>query len=400
MHRIARSEAEHKQLISNLDIPEGYKHSLLRLPHGESVRQLVAWTRVAHNRRDRGEDAADLAGLLELPRPTHDTDLVHPDYRNRLTVWTRITARATDKAVDFLYWIIHRRSQLYSDKFTVPELHAFMLGLGITRSQRWIRDVIRRGEGERWHKHQRSTRDRRQWVYAMHSKTDVAAVLGLADLGARIDVKDSAWQANLEDWHAAVYTGFKEAHPGNGKLSQETLAREFGISRRTAFYYDQRAAADKTPQVTGTLQPRKNETQKWEEITKHQTAYHWRKVRRWKARGRTYGEISYCWQDVSVTTSTQTKMSAHGGARRKRIRAALKARICAIGGQDIDQRKPGGEMQSESVSVKRFTQSDRAHDYQQRTNRPVKIYKENAYTYTDRADSAAWRFKGAVLPCN
>ena len=393
MHRVSKNEAEYKRLIESLDILDGYKRSLLRLPHDESVRQLVAWIRVAHDRRDRGENAADLAALVELPRPENDTDLVHPEYSHKLIVWTRITARASDPAVDYVYWIFHRFSQFpgHSSKATVPELHAFMVNvLKIHRSQRWLRDVIRRGEGERWHKHQRSTRDRRQWVYAKHSTEDVGKALGLKDLGASIDVKDVAWQGSVEDWHAAVYTGFKENHPGNGKLAQETLAREFGISRRTAFYYDRRAAAEKTPQVTGTRQPRRNDADKWEEIAEHQTAYHWRKAHRWTSNGRTFGEVNYCWQDVSVTTSTLTKLSAHGGARRKHIRAALNTCISA-------EQYPGSDMQSESVSVRRFVDPERALDFQQQTGQPVKIFKQNPCAYTSRTNSAAWRFKGASV---
>jgi len=394
------SEESVNALIASLKLPPGYKRTLRRLPLNTRIAQLHGWQRVAHMRIERGDHPADLLAMVgvELPPLPESEGGVHPAYKHKLQVRTRITAAADDLSADFLFWIMHDRAKHVSSANTAQDLREYMASLGIpVWSTRRMNDVLRRGDGVYWDKSHRDRRDRRHVVYEKRSPKNVAASLGLADVGVQIDVKDHAWQGSLQDWHAAVWTGFKENHPGNGKISQETLAREFGISRRAAFYKDRRADVKSTPQVTGVRQPNENDTAKWEQINKHKTGYSWRRVRRWYTNERAYAEVHICWQDVSQYESTQTRLSAHGGERRKRIRAELKARLNALGdehhGVDRSSARCCSEP-SESVSVRRFNDAPRAYRFQSRhITRPAKVLKQSARAFTRFAESKGWRFQ-------
>lgn len=308
-------------------------------------------------------------------------------YRLRLTVYTNVAAAINKHdskliAANYLYWIVqHRAREIGRDKFTVAELREYLAGLGIQWSDRRIRDAIGRGVGLLWNKAQRDRRDGRQWVYAMRSKERVMAALDARDPGARVLIQDAAWRVDdMRQWRAFVWSAFAPNHPGNGKLSRETLARQFGVSRRTSRSYetDHNTQANVKHRVSAARVQRGNYDASME-IASHETGFAFYRKEQWyhRKRRRKYASLWRVWQDVNFYDFDSTRLSVSN--RRRYIKAGVQAldaenvRINPVDGRASDQ----GSSETPRLA-RRFDDPQKARKYRKRNpDRPTKLFMQS-----------------------
>lgn len=323
------------------------------------------------------------ADVAPIPTPARDKPSAKT-FTIGIKIYTRLTAALNKRkltAAAFLYWILQHRAAQHGEKFTVAELRAYMASLGIHWTDRRIRDALSQGKGLLWTTVHRDHQDRREWVYAMRSKARVMVDCGIVDPGRRVLICDAAWQTgDVRTWRAFVWSAFVDHHPGNGEVSRETLARDFGVSRRASIDLDRRAGTVVKPQVARVLKPhRRNDHEKWLEIANHRTNYAWFAVERWKTHKRSYARVWYCWQDVNRYVTASAWECHVRNQRRKYLMAEVQrlnaenARIQVVDGLPQDQ---GSSDTTQGVNARRFLTHKRVHDYQNgNPERPVKVFK-------------------------
>ena len=351
--------------------------------------------------RRAADQAERLAqGVDPAPRiPTNDPPLgENYAFKLGLKVYTRITAALFKRhkiAAAYLYWILQHRAADHGEKFTVAELRAYLAELGIAWSERRIRDALNQGRDLLWITAHRDRADRRAWVYAMRSKERVMLALGIGDPGSRVTIADHAWRVqDIRDWRAFLWGAFVENHPGNGEAARETLARDFGVSRRTSITYDKQTGNTVTHQITHALKPGKRDHEKWFEIGQHQTSYHWFGVERWRTRKRGYARVWYCWQDVNRYASAETRLStSHRRGFLMVGTQALKAENARISAKIDGRPNDQGSSSEQGKSARQFTDFARAGEYQrQHPQRPVKLFDAIPRRIVPAVEGMAWRF--------
>lgn len=399
-----------------VELPDEFAIWLLSRPADEHLSHLHAWQRTAQRASDEGRDPGNLRALLGVTLAPASEDATQDDHDARYTlhlgVYPRMAAAANKRglaAASFLYWILQHRAQHgHSDKFTLAELHEYMRRLGIDRSPRWIRDALRRGRGVFWQVKHRAKRDRRQHVYAMRGKKLVLVSLGFIEhpedadpivheVGGRSEIADAAWRADLTTWSAHVYAAYVLGHPGNGNAPRRTLAKGYGISRRTAIEYDRIAGTIVKPQEVEVIQPKPGDTAKWAEIKKHQTAYQWRRVERWRTASRKFGRVWYCWQDVNVYSSDRVRTTSH---QRRCLLRGLQALVsdasfCSVEFAplaDASHTAADPEPVPAGTAPRRFSDPERAREYQrEHAAKPVKLPGVERRRHAEYKRPPAWR---------
>jgi len=372
-------------------------------------REIADGQRILAEKRAQSIAERKTVGIDPLPRPAPverppeaACGASENEYTLAIGVYTRLAARIAQKmlAAGVLYWILQHRAQAQAgnNKFTVAELREYMHALGIVWSERRIRDALRQGRGLLWLEVGRNRRDRRQRVCAMRSKENVMIALDIGDPGAHVLIADYAWQcADVRTWRAHLWAAFVENHPGNGELSRETLARDFGVSRRQTVAYDRASHTIAHQQVTTVLQPRDNDHERWFEIAEHQTDYQWRAIERRysRKRGRLYGRVWFCWQDVNRYESNSTRLAA--SHRRRYLIAGVMASNTENARINGDNGQPEDQGSSNEPAAPRFGNSEQATSYQRKhPDKPVKVRMSKpplALTRHELGHGHAWEFQ-------
>lgn len=341
----------------------------------------------AQDQADRLESGTDPLPRFETVHRTLQQAPAGPQKADQfslgLALYTNLTAaifRMENKpiAAAFLYWILQHRGR---DRFSVADLGDTMTALGIEWTDRRIRDAVRQGLDVLWSKAHRDKNDRRQWVYTMHSKQRVMVALGIGDPGARVLIEDAAWRAeDVRNWRAFVWSAFVANHPGNGTMSREQLAEQFGVSRRASREFETKHPTRTVVkhQISAAVQPRQNYDASME-IDRHVTAFSWYKVERWYhfQRKRSYGQLWRCWQDVNKYSSNSTRKSA--SHRRRYLIAGVKAltaenvRINPVDGHASDQ----GSSDTPQLA-RRFEDAQNERAYRKKhADRPTKTFMQS-----------------------
>jgi hypothetical protein len=344
-----RAKVDLQRYLSRLT--EGCQGWFARLKNDrERWHHLKAWQTVADRRADDRARLTDeqfrrkygttkeqhlaednLAGLADLP-PIPESAIIpdiyglnEADYSLGLGIYVGVQAGLNRAGVSngttYLYWILqHRARRGGSDQFTADELLAYIIGLdlGIEWTLRRVRDLLRKGLNMLWEYSHRDRQDKRQYVYRMVSKRRVMGGWGITDSGKRAQLPDHAF-ASLEAFKAYAWDAFRELHPGNGVQAQETIARDFGISRSTAYDYEAMTRPTITNQYASAAFSNAAQEQ---EILERAPGYHWYTLHHWYHQGERFSQPYINWQEPSRTESTSTDSTSN---RRKYLNREVAA---------------------------------------------------------------------------